>query len=51
MQTMIFGIGALVGLVLGMLLYSLWAMAPEAGKLYNLWKPGKVKTTPWIFTI
>jgi hypothetical protein len=51
METILFGIGALVGLVLGMLLYSLWATAPEAGKLYNPLKPAKVKITPWIFTI
>lgn len=46
METLIFWIGALVGLFLGILLYSLLAMAQEADKLYDRLELGKVKATP-----
>jgi hypothetical protein len=46
LETLIFLIGALVGLFLGLLLYSLLDMAQKADKLYDLLEYGKVTATP-----
>lgn len=46
METLIFGIGALVALFLEMLLFSLLATAREADKLYDRVQHGKLKATP-----
>ncbi len=46
METLIFWIGALVGLFLVMLLYSLLAMAQEADKFYDELENSKITVTP-----